>query len=182
MSQMTQVPPPGNSSAVFVELLIANQPRIYAYIVSLLPNRTDAEEVFQETCVVLWAKWKEFDLNTNFLAWACQIALNKTFNFRKRQARSRLIFGDEFLQTVSDQRLASIEHTEARSTALAGCIEKLKSRDRDLLDRWYQKRGTTKELAAQLGRPLDTVYKAMKRIRQALFDCVTQNLAEKRTL
>jgi RNA polymerase sigma-70 factor (ECF subfamily) len=182
MTHSTQIPKtPGNSSDEFVEQLISHQPRLYAYVVSLLPHRADAEEVFQETCMVLWAKWKEFEPQSNFLAWACQIALNKTFNFRKRQARSRLVFGDEFLQTISDHKLASVERTEARSMALAGCIEKLKDRDRDLLDRWYQKHGTTKDLAQQLGRPIDTVYKAMKRIRQALFDCVTQNMADQRT-
>jgi RNA polymerase sigma-70 factor, ECF subfamily len=178
------IPTPSVSAAVhdsndeFVRLLIANQPRIYAYIVSLLPNWADADEVFQETGIVLWSKRGEFQSGTNFLAWACQIALNKVFNLRKRQARSRLIFDDGFLNAVSDQRLAGGERIEMRSVALKGCIEKLKPRDRELLERWYQKRGTTKTLAEQLGRPIDTIYKAMKRIRRALFHCVSDNLGE----
>jgi RNA polymerase sigma-70 factor, ECF subfamily len=172
------VAPPHDANDDFVRLLIANQPRIYAYIVSLLPNWADADEVFQETGIVLWSKRDEFQPGTNFLAWACQIALNKVFNLRKRQARSKLIFDDEFLNAVSDQRIAGSERIETRSVALKGCVEKLKPRDRELLERWYQKRGTTKTLAEQLGRPIDTIYKAMKRIRRALFHCVSENLGE----
>jgi RNA polymerase sigma-70 factor (ECF subfamily) len=167
-----------DSSDEFVRLLIANQPRIYAYIVSLLPNWADADEVFQETGIVLWSKREEFQAGTSFLAWACQIALNKVFNLRKHKARSRLIFDDQFLNAVSDARLDTRERLENRSVALRGCIEKLKPRDRELLECWYQKRSTTKVMAAQLGRPLDTIYKAMKRIRQTLFHCVSDNLGE----
>lgn len=167
-----------DSSDEFVRLLIANQPRIYAYIVSLLPNWADADEVFQETGIVLWAKREEFQSGTSFLAWACQIALNKVFNLRKLKARSRLIFDDQFLNAVSDERLAAGERLEARSSALKGCIDKLKPRDRELLECWYQKRSTTKVMAEQLGRPIDTIYKALKRIRHALFHCVSDSLGE----
>lgn len=167
-----------DSNDEFVRLLIANQPRIYAYIVSLLPNWADADEVFQETGIVLWSKREEFKPGTSFLAWACQIALNKVFNLRKHQARSRLIFDDQFLTAVADERKAMVERVEARSSALKGCIEKLKPRDRELLECWYQKRGTTKSMAEELGRPIDTIYKAMKRIRRSLFHCVSDNLRE----
>lgn len=172
------VAPQHDANDEFVRLLIANQPRIYGYIVSLLPNWADADEVFQETGIVLWSKRDDFQSGTNFLAWACQIALHKVFNLRKRQARSRLVFDDDFLNAVSDQRIAEGDRSETRSVALKSCIEKLKPRDRELLERWYQKRGTTKTMAEQLGRPIDTIYKAMKRIRRALFHCVSENLGE----
>ncbi len=165
------------TSDEFVRLIIVNQARLYAYIVSLVPNWADADDLFQECSIVLWSKRAEFKPGTNFLAWACQIALNKTFNLRKRQARSRLMFDVDFLTAVSDERLASSERLEARAAALDSCVEKLKPRDRELLNRWYQRRGTTKGLAEQLGRPLDTVYKALKRIRMTLFDCITRTSA-----
>jgi hypothetical protein len=45
----------------FAERFVRSQDRIYAYVVTLLPNRADAEEVFQQTCLALWKKWGEFD-------------------------------------------------------------------------------------------------------------------------
>jgi RNA polymerase sigma-70 factor, ECF subfamily len=166
--------PATDSGDEFVRLIIVNQPRLYAYIMSLVPNWADADDLFQECSIVLWSKKGEFTPGTNFLAWACQIALNKVFNLRKRQARNRLTFDVEFIKAVADERLAGRERLDERVAALESCVEKLKPRDRELLDRWYQRRGTTKVLAEQLGRPLDTVYKALKRIRMALFDCITR--------
>lgn len=161
----------------FVRTLISSQTRIYAYIVSLVPNRADADEVFQECCIVLWSKRNEFTPGTSFMSWACQIALNKVFSLRKSRARDRLVFDPEFLHAISEERLVSEQRLQDRSAALKHCIDKLKPRDRELIDGWYRYRGTTKNMAEQLGRPIDTVYKALKRIRGVLFSCVSRSLA-----
>ena len=44
----------------FAEQFLRSQRRVYAYIVSMLPNRADAEEVFQQTSLILWRKWADF--------------------------------------------------------------------------------------------------------------------------
>ena len=49
----------------FVQLLTTHQSRMFAYILSLLGNRTQAEDVMQETNAVLWRKAHEFKLGTN---------------------------------------------------------------------------------------------------------------------
>src|SRR4051794_9938980 len=54
----------------FVEQFIRSQGRVYAYIVTLLPNRDDTEEVFQQTSLALWKKWQEFDPTRDFVRWA----------------------------------------------------------------------------------------------------------------
>jgi RNA polymerase sigma-70 factor, ECF subfamily len=166
-----------NSSDEFVRLLIANQSQLYAYIVSLVPNWVDADEIFQECSMVLWSKRDEFAPGTSFIAWSCQIALNKVMNLRKRKSRGVLLFDDEFLKAVSDERLLHDDRLEARAVALRKCMLRLRAPDRDLLDHWYQRQGTTKDMAAEVGRPLDTVYKALKRIRTTLFECINRTLA-----
>jgi RNA polymerase sigma-70 factor (ECF subfamily) len=37
----------------FAQRMVRNQQRVFAYIVSLVPNRADAEELFQQTCLTL---------------------------------------------------------------------------------------------------------------------------------
>ena len=64
-----------------------------------------------------------------------------------------------------------------RREALAGCIEKLGPRDRDLLARRFTDGATTQSTSEQVGRSVEAVYKALARIRQALFDCVQRTLA-----
>jgi RNA polymerase sigma-70 factor (ECF subfamily) len=55
----------------FVERFVRSQDRIYAYVATLLPNRADAEEVFQQTSLILWKKWQQFDPSRDFVRWAC---------------------------------------------------------------------------------------------------------------
>jgi DNA-directed RNA polymerase specialized sigma24 family protein len=57
----------------FVERFVRSQDRIYAYVALQLPNRDDAEEVFQQTNRILWKTWQQFDPTWDFLRWACGI-------------------------------------------------------------------------------------------------------------
>ena len=68
----------------FAEQLVCNQHRVFAYIVTLLANRDDAEDAFQSTCLVLWKKWKEFDPSRDFFGWACGVANNEVRNMLRQ--------------------------------------------------------------------------------------------------
>ncbi len=161
----------------FLRLLAKYDSRVFAYILTLLPNRADAEEVFQETCIVLWRSFDQFELGTNFQAWARRTALHQVIAFRRRQKRERVRFTQTFVEIVAKEYEEKADDLEARLGALASCIEKLKPRDRELLSQHYRLGTTMKAVAEQIGRPADTVYKALKRVRRSLFDCVTRALA-----
>ena len=45
----------------FVRLLGQNQRRLFLYIMSMVPNWNDAEEIIQETNLVLWREFARFD-------------------------------------------------------------------------------------------------------------------------
>jgi RNA polymerase sigma-70 factor, ECF subfamily len=45
----------------FVELFVRNQNRIYRFIMTLIPNRTDADDLFQQTSLTLWKTWARYD-------------------------------------------------------------------------------------------------------------------------
>ena len=71
----------------FTRLVRLHTSQVLAYIDSLLLNRSDAEDLFQETCLVLWQKFDEFGPGTNFLAWALRVADYKVMNFQTMQSR-----------------------------------------------------------------------------------------------
>jgi RNA polymerase sigma-70 factor (ECF subfamily) len=50
----------------FVQLFAQSSRRIYAYIRTLVPNQADAEDVFQETSKVLWEKFADYEIGTDF--------------------------------------------------------------------------------------------------------------------
>ena len=62
----------------FAEQLVRNQHRIFAYVATLVSNRDDAEDVFQNTCLILWKKWEYYSRPHNFFGWACGIRTMKS--------------------------------------------------------------------------------------------------------
>jgi len=161
----------------FVRLLGKHQQRVYAFILTLVPNWAEAEEVLQETNTVLWRKFGDFDPATDFTRWACQVAYFEVLKHRDRRKHDRLVFSEEFLSAVSRDSLELTDTLDAQRRALAACKAKLKAGDRDLLDRRYQLSATVQSVAAAVGRSPDAVYKALSRIRTTLLACVKRALA-----
>ena len=79
-------PPNDNASAEFVSLLTGHQRKLYSFILSLLRNPSDADDVLQETNLVLWQKCNEFEPGTNFGAWAFRVAQFQVMAHRKKMA------------------------------------------------------------------------------------------------
>lgn len=168
--------------AVFLRLYSANQSRIFAYIFALLPSWHDAQDVLQETSVVLWRAFDEFQPGTDFRAWACKTALHQVLSFRQRQKRIPCPTSDEFFETVAAEMATMDETLDNRLQALARCVKKLPQSARDLLRRCYHSGLSTRQVAAEMGRPAGTIYKELSRIRRRLFACVEKTLAsEERT-
>jgi RNA polymerase sigma-70 factor, ECF subfamily len=167
-------------SKVFLRLFLQNERRLYAYILTLLPNRADADDVLQEASLVMWDKFDEHNPPADFAAWGCRIAYFKVLDFYKKAQRSRVVFSQPMLERVAEtaaEQAATLQ-LDARHEALDGCLGKLRPADRELLARRFAEGATTQSTAAEVGRSVDAVYKALAKIRQALFDCVTRTLAQ----
>ena len=59
------------------QLFVKHQLALRAFILSLEPNFTDAEDLLQEVFLVITRKANEFEEGTNFFAWGCTIARYK---------------------------------------------------------------------------------------------------------
>jgi len=71
-------------SKAFLALLVPNQMRIQAFILTLVPNVADAEDIYQETVYVMWDKISTFEIGTDFVAWAVTIAKFKILELLRR--------------------------------------------------------------------------------------------------
>ena len=85
----------------FAELFHQHGRAIYSCVRALVPHAQDADDVFQETCTVLWEKFDQYRPNINFLAWASRIAHYKILKLRERRYRSPQLFGPEFQEVVA---------------------------------------------------------------------------------
>jgi RNA polymerase sigma-70 factor (ECF subfamily) len=164
---------------LFLRLFLRNERRLYAYILTLLPNRADADDVFQEASLVMWDKFDAAHPPDDFVAWGCRIAYFKVLDFCKKRQRSRVLFSQAMLERLAETAVeqAGALQLDERREALADCIAKLSPSDRDLLGRRFAEGATIHSVAASVGRSVDAVYKALGRIRLALFECVTRTLA-----
>lgn len=172
-------PPGGGKNKLFLRLFLQNQRRLYAYIFTLLPNRTDADDVLQEASLVMWDKFDPQRPPNDFVAWGCRIAYFKVLDLYKRTQRSRVRFSQAMLERVAEtaaEQAAALQLDDRRE-ALASCVQKLPPRDRELLVRRFAEGATTQSASEQTGRSVEAVYKAVAKLRQVLFDCVQRTLA-----
>ena len=160
-------------SSELVQLMMTYQRRIFAYIHTLVPSRSDAEDILQETSLTICEKFKDFEIGTNFYSWACQIAYWKVRAARKKFATSKVVFNQEVLDVISQTRGEMVEELDHRHGALARCLEKLNDRDRRMVLTRYESGKNVTAAAQACGRTVQGAYKALTRIRKALFDCVS---------
>src|SRR5881392_3255524 len=158
-------------------LMTQHQRRIFAYIYTLVPDRYDAEDLLQETSLVICEKFDEFTPGTDFVAWACQIAWWRVRYSRQKFARSKVVFDDEVLEAVARTAGEMAAELDERHEALAGCLKKLPARDRELVLTRYEPGSGVAEAAQRTGRSMDAAYKALNRLRKLLHDCVSDRLA-----
>lgn len=170
---------PLSDTDAFVQLFTKAQRPLYLFILSQTGSTQDSEEILQNANVVIWKKSQQFDVGTNFFAWACQIARFEVLQFRQRHRRDKLQFSEEFQELVARESISRQDDLELQRQALDHCIRKLSDRDQALIRERYQPGSSGKDLASDLGRPANSVYQSLGRIRRVLMECIQRQIAGK---
>ena len=160
----------------FLRLLRENQNKIYAYILSQVQNRNDADDIMQETTTVIWRKFDDFEPGTNFSAWAIQVARLFILRFFDNHKKSRLRFNGsiiEAIETAVEKKLDGIDH---RKEALRDCLSKLDEQDINIVQMHYQDSATIKQVADVMGTPAHKMYRRVARIHHTLHYCIKKVL------
>lgn len=162
----------------FVLLFLANERRLYGFILSLAPHRNDAEDLLQQTGAVLWRKFDEFEAGTDFAAWAMRVARIEVLRHRRRAGQMRVRFSEDLLDQLADEMAIVSETADLRAEALRDCLDKLPERHRELIRLRYEQGSSTQEVSRRVGQSVAAIYKMVNRIHATLFDCIRQTLAE----
>lgn len=164
------------SQAEFVALLTEAHSKLLGYLMSLLGQQNDAEDVLQQASVIMWEKFNTFEPGTDFFRWASRIAFYEARNFQRMASRSRLHFDDDLLATLSEERLEDLSLKSTRVSALESCLQKLSEANCKLVKATYCDRSSIVQLAGQLKVAPQTLYNRLNLIRRALADCVERQL------
>jgi RNA polymerase sigma-70 factor (ECF subfamily) len=165
----------------FAERLREHQARLLGYIHSLVRDQNDADDLFQQTAVILWNKFDAYDPARSFLAWACGVARLEVSNFIRSRSRKKLYLSDDLnLLLIEAYDEMPEPEPEDRREALAKCLGKLRERDRELLLQAYddERADTVTAMADRMGRSSQSVHNSLRRIRLSLYECIRTTLAQ----
>ncbi len=162
----------------FMKLYTQHQRRLYVYLLSMVHNVADAEELLQQTSYVLWRKFGEYQPGTHFAAWACRIGYLEVLKFREGRHRRELSLSPDFLERVADKMAAVGDLLEKRTEAFHDCMAKLDELDRHLITRRYAPGASVRTVAAELNRPARSVSKSLVRIRKVLLECIDRQIRQ----
>jgi RNA polymerase sigma-70 factor (ECF subfamily) len=93
----------------FTELLQPNLSPLNRYVLGMVGNHFDAEDIVQETVVKAFTHFADFRAESKFKTWLMSIALNEVRTRRRKDFRSRVSYFD-FDQL---ERLASVSSIDS---------------------------------------------------------------------
>ena len=157
---------------VFVELMTQYQGRLYVYILSLIGDPDAANDVLQETNIVLWKESQQYAAGTNFKAWAFRIAHFQCMAHRQRRLRDKVVFSDEVVARLAIEAKELDANYEQRAARLGRCLEQIQPRSREALRLRYAENIAVKEMATKMNCTSNAVSQLLFRARQWLIECV----------
>ncbi len=158
--------------------LLRERLALTAYISTVTRDFHLAEDIFQEVCVKAVGKGGEFETPQHVMNWARVAGRHKAIDVLR--TRDGKIVG------LSEEMLAALEPVWPEGEAAQGspaldalrkCMERLTPNNQEIVRLRYFEGRAGAEVAAAMGRKLETVYQALARIHRTLADCVRQRLA-----
>ena len=165
----------------YVALLLSHQDDLRAFIHSLLPNSPVADDVFQNTNLVLWKKRSHFKDGTNFHAWAFKIArIQVQHQYDRAKRETRLVFSEKLVNHIAETATTNTNTPRERTLAiLEGCMKKLSDKQRQVVDARYEPGESLQQHAEESGTTAGSLRISLYRIRSILRKCVENTLAKK---
>lgn len=164
----------------FTQLLCQYERQIFSFILALVWNMHDSEDLYQQTVMTLWDKFGDFQQGTNFPRWACSVARLVVLEFqRKRRKQSVSLTADTAALLADEHSVASATDLVAPTDMLIDCMKQLSSADQQLVSLHYCDDRPVTMIAKELGRPAQSIYNSLFRIRRSLFDCMRRAAARR---
>jgi RNA polymerase sigma-70 factor (ECF subfamily) len=87
--------------SLFLNLFSKTQTRLYAFILMIVHNDNDAEEIFQETSAILWEQFDRFEPG-RIRGMGGSIAKIKVLEYLRQKKKRQAFFNQELYQELSE--------------------------------------------------------------------------------
>jgi RNA polymerase sigma-70 factor (ECF subfamily) len=162
-------------SIEYSQKLTSIQKSLYAFILSLFPNRTEAEDILQETNLILCKKASEYDPKGHFQAWAFKIARFQVMKHLTKKKRSKIHFSTDIVEEVAAEEFDS-QRVAVVHKALAICYGLLPKNMKEIANLRFKHDFSLKIISAKFNRPMGAISSTLYRIRHKLSDCVREKV------
>jgi RNA polymerase sigma-70 factor, ECF subfamily len=159
------------------QLFVKHQSRLKAFILSLQPDFAEADDILQETFLVVTRKAGDFEEGSNFMAWALTIARFKVQEALRRRRAAERALSEEVIEMLAVAWPAE-GFFETRSAAVRSCLEKLAPRMQQVMRLRYFAEHGPQEIARLLSWTPNSVNVALSKARKLMHDCVARRLQE----
>lgn len=165
----------------FTQVISDHHASLRYFIQGLGVNAAWVDDVAQDTFLVAYRKWDEFDTVENPGAWLRTIARNLILNeTAKLNRRQRLL--DENLTTLlleaesNAPAAGEITDLSHRRDALKLCLDRLSAKARSVIEARYYNDQNSTEIGAEFAMNPAAVRKMLFHARQALADCLKDKI------
>jgi RNA polymerase sigma-70 factor (ECF subfamily) len=158
-------------------LVTRYQNRLFRYLLRIVREQAEAEDLFQQTWLRVAEKIRGFDPQRNFEAWLFTLARNLAIDHLRRirpESLDEPVSRDPAAETAS-ARLVSKEPApfdrvleSERSSHLVGALARLPMINREVLTLRFEEEMKLEEIAQVLGTPLSTVKSRLRRSLEQL--------------
>lgn len=162
----------------FMELLTEHDRALGVYVYSLVRDSADADDILQQTKMILWRCFDQFEPGTNFLAWARKTAFHQVLTYRRQSKREHLPLSEETLEALHHEVERLGDSGAARREALRTCLAKLPAEHRQLVLLRYFEDLEIEQVADRVRSTVAAVYRALSRVRYALLGCMEKELGK----
>jgi len=140
--------------------------QIYSFVYKNVGDIDAAEDIAQETFVKMWKNLKKFDKQKIFKSWIFTIAKNASIDFLRKKKTIPFSFVEEFLFEKSDF-IKEIEQKNILANFKVA-IKNLSFSYQAVILLKQESGLTFREIASQLGEPLNTIKSRYRRALIAL--------------
>lgn len=169
-------PASADATAELQRLFLKHTGAIKGFILALVRDPGVADDVLQETFLVVTAKAASFRPGSNFTAWACTIARFKTLEAIRR----RSVHPAPLHESVIEALAAEVPPDDDREEVLRhldNCVAELPDSARAVIVLRYFHALLPEEIGRRLSLRIDSVYVTLSRARRSLRGCVEAKLA-----
>lgn len=158
---------------------VAGRHSLFGFILGLVRNPHDAEDLFQEVWVRFSRALAEGAEIQDQAKWCRGTARNLVLHYWRDQRNDKVVVDEELVQLVElafVEQEGNLDYWRVRREAVSECLQELPPRSRQLLQLKYEQGLSADGVAETLRQSSAAVLMALSRLRRLLRECAQRKL------